>query len=201
MTKNNSVRIKKELALFQDPPHRRYFCHRCQQEVKICLLCDHGHKYCPICKKECKSNNNKKSNTKYRLTLKGKKTRAACESRRRKTRKENLENSDSYKIMGDPSTNISKVLPNNEIETVVVGGEENSELEERKNSGDFFEVQNKQSSAFRLCPERRECEKILCAYCSRECSNLSYNKLLQKRIYKKRYRETRSKYQSEGKCV
>ena len=198
VTQDHSAKEKKELDLFQHPAHRRYFCHNCKETVTICLLCDHGHKYCPPCKKESKRNSNKKSNAQYRRTLRGKRIRAACESRRREIIKKNLNNIDSCKIMGETSTNITKVLPNTKTGTEVVPEGKNIDLEKGENNVPVSKTQVDGGNTLGIPAKRGDNKTILCAYCSRECSSLAYDKVLPKKIYKKRYWQIRNSYHNKG---
>jgi hypothetical protein len=166
--------------------------------VIICLQCDHGNKYCPLCKKESKNKSNKKSNAKYRLTLKGKKTRAACESRRREILRSKLNNSASCKIMGETSTNFSKDLQNMKNGAVVASEKTNIDLDKGENDVPVCETQVGRVDTLGLSPKRGDNKAILCAYCYRECSPLSYNNLLPKKVHKKRYWKIRSQYDDEG---
>lgn len=198
LTKVNSVKEKKELDLFQHPPHRRYFCHACQNIVIICLECDHRNKYCPICKKESKHKSNKKANAKYRLTLKGKKTRAACENRRREILRKKLNNPESCKIMGETSTNMSKDLRNVKNGAEVAPEKTNIDFEKGENDVSVCKTQVDRVDTLGFSPKRGDSKAILCSYCSKECSSLTYNNLLPKKFHKRRYWKIRSQYGSEG---
>lgn len=197
VNKTSSAQTKKKLDLLEQPPHRRYFCQNCKEEVNICLFCDRSHKYCSTCKIKCKRNKNKKSNEKYRLTLKGKKTRAACEKRRRERQKEKAKKSDSYQIMGDPSTNIAKVLANDEKWAEVALKKINMDLKKGDNDVPVSEIQIERGDILGLSSERRNNKTIFCSYCFRECSSYTYDNLLSKNVYKKRFSKRQAKLKKE----
>lgn len=196
LPKVRSVKQEINLDLNQHPPHRRYFCHLCKQEVIICLDCDHCQKYCPVCKTIAKRNSNRLSNDKYRKTSKGRKTRAACESRRKKRLREKCVSSTSYKKVGDPSTNIAKVLRNSKIGTNGVPTQQNTDLE--KGVDDDFDIQDQTNLGGTLgfWSERRNYKPILCAYCLRACSIYTYQRNVQKWIFKKKYSKIRQQFKN-----
>ena len=193
---SNSTGQVRTLELFQHPPRRRFFCHLCKQEVSICLLCDHGQMYCKTCKKNSKLKSNKEANKRYRDTLKGKKTRAACENRRRKILRKKSNNSEICKIMGETSTKITKVLPDIKIGAEVVPKETKIDLEKGENDVPVSETQVDRDDPLGFSSKRGNNKTILCAYCSKECSALTYNNLLSKKVYKKRYWKIRNAYNS-----
>lgn len=100
--------------------------------------------------------------------------------------KKRIEDSLSCKIMGDPSTKIAKVLPNEQKAEVTAQKSKNFQLKEDKISVTFFKNKDTEEGIFRTSPQQRGLQTIFCTYCFRECSNYSYNKLFSKRFYKQK---------------
>ena len=114
-------------------------CDGCKKKVKICSECYHGNIYCPPCKIIAKINSHKN----YRGSIKGKKTRAECESRRRKKIRDNIITIDAYKKMGG---GYSSAIKNYIIEKVAsIGSIKNKTLRniKVKNRVKFFKIQNR----------------------------------------------------------
>jgi hypothetical protein len=108
--------------------------------------------------------------------------------------KEKLENSESCKIMGDPSTNISKVLANNEMEAVIAPKKINNDFKKGDNDVPVSEIQVERADTLGFSSERRNNKTVFCSYCSRECSYYTYDNLLSKNIYKKRFTRRHIKF-------
>jgi len=184
---------KNNLELFQDPPYRRLFCHRCNQEVILCLFCDRCQKYCKTCKKESKRESNKTSNNKYRRTFKGRKSRAACEKRRRVKISKKVENLDSYKIMGEKSSNSPKDLQNIKNKGEVAPEGVNFKLGKGDTDASISESKASRDNTLGFSSQRRNHKRIFCSLCGKQCSIYSYQNIFSKQIYKKEYWRQRNK--------
>ena len=71
-----------------DVPHRAYYCAMpdCGILVEICVLCDHGNIYCPLCSNIARRERIRRAQNKYRETRRGRSMRALAERRRRRRR-------------------------------------------------------------------------------------------------------------------
>jgi hypothetical protein len=185
---NSSTNNKDNQADAKLPPHRRYFCLLCKIEVFICLECDFGNIYCPVCKIIAKSNRNKKANKKYRMTSHGKMKRAKHEKMRRFRLKLTNKKQNDLKFVGDRTTNFPSIPAIIENVTSCVTSKK---VVENILIGDLSEVSHEnnkeKNSTFRFQTERGGKKRIYCAFCNQKCNSLSYDKTLPLRYHRQRW--------------
>jgi hypothetical protein len=105
-----------------------------------------------------------------------------------------LKNLNNFKTVGEKSTNISQDLPNSKIEATSASEKINPILERETNHVFVGETQIVRGGELGFSAIRGNSKKILCAYCSKECSPYTYSQVLSNETYKKRYRTLRKKY-------
>jgi uncharacterized Zn finger protein (UPF0148 family) len=131
-----------------------FHCQACQSLHFICLSCDRGNIYCPICAPIQKEKRLRDARRNYRQSLKGKLTRAAAHKRARLRALQNSEGDRGSTLAYQNVTASSGV----------------SEQDYKIGDSDFEEKAESKENPAATGPSMQDPKKIRCSFCNGECA-------------------------------